>query len=61
MLLGLLWTISVVLSKRGQDVLSIVVEVVVVIDNHRLLAIDILNDSEWIKLHFVGDCILALD
>ena len=58
---GLLRAISVVLPKRSQDIFCVIVQVVVIIDNHGLLSIDILYDPEWIKLHFVRNSILTLD
>lgn len=43
------------------QVLGIVVEVVVVVDNDGLVAIDVLNNSEWVKLDLVGNLVLTAD
>ena len=46
-------------SVVDSQVLGIIVEVVVVIDNDSLVAVNILDDSEWVELDFVGDLVLT--
>jgi len=43
------------------QVLRIIVQIVVVVDDDGLVAVDVLDNSEWIKLDLVGDFVLAAD
>ena len=52
-----LWML--LLSIMHIQVLHIIVQIVVVVDS--LVAVDVLDNSEWIKLDLVGDFVLAAD
>ena len=49
------------LSMMHTQVLRIIVQIVVVVDDDGLVAVDVLDNSEWIKLDLVGDFVLAAD
>jgi len=43
------------------QVLGIIVQVVIVVDNDGLVAVHVLDDSEWIELDLVRDLVLSAD
>ena len=57
---GKLWAVGVVVIE-GMEILRVVVEVVIVIHDHGLFSVHVLDDSERIKLDLVRDGVLTLD
>jgi len=53
--------IFVMFNLFGMNFLDIIEKAVVVVDNDGLMSINVLDDSEWVKLDLVGDLVLAGD
>lgn len=58
---GMSSIMMLLLSMMHTQVLRIIVQIVVVVDDDGLVAVDVLDNSEWIKLDLVGDFVLAAD
>ena len=43
------------------NILCVIVKVIVIVDDDSLMAIDVLNHSEWVKLDLVADVVLSTD
>ena len=43
------------------NILSVIIKVIVIIDDDSLMAIDVLNHSEWVKLDLIADVVLSTD
>ena len=53
--------IFVMFNLFGMNLLDIIEKAVVVVDYDGLMSVNVLDDSEWVKLDLVGDFVLAGD